>query len=104
MASIHRLEKRDRLPRAACFERYAAPPKGSDYGKKVVSGGGQSWNCRPDHEETRATPQITSDAPTHRTQLTRSRRRYFASTVSKAYVMAVAGTAKLSSEVVRRPR
>src|SRR5471030_191135 len=74
------------------------PLDGRHNHQKVVGRGrDRRRRGQPDHNETSATPQTTSDAPVQRSQLTRSFKKYLASTVSSTYETAETGTAKLRS-------
>ena len=59
-----------------------APPQSGHDGEEVVNRRRHRRNGQPDHNDTNATPQITSDAPTQRSQFTCSFKTYLASTVS----------------------
>src|SRR5579871_168577 len=101
--AVHWFQNRDGRQRRGGRSGLAQSKRGGD-SQQVIRGRRQCRSGPGDHNETRATPQITSNAPAQRSQLTRSRRTYLARIVSSTYVMAVTGTAKLSSATVSSSR
>ena len=104
VAAMHGLQNGDAARRAGCRPRSLPSPADSRPQRQQPVRRGRPGGQRPrNHRATRATPHTTSEAPAQRIPLTRSFRTYLASTVSSTQVTAVAGTAKLKSEIVSRP-
>jgi hypothetical protein len=85
IAAVHGLQDGDREAGRQGLGRPAkppAPPDGRDDGQQPVGRRSERGDGQPDHSESSATPQATSDAPAQRSKVTGSCNRYLASTVS----------------------